>query len=133
MTGIVVPGKLNLLTGQHTLYAASDVARADRLISLKKKHEGDFWPVIDEVVKMWTEKHPTTWKATIYEIEEDKRTRATRYGSNSAKSLRCTVDIPMWIEGVIRRLYSIDELPFDKEWYHHLWRRYPMFRVAESY
>ena len=130
---IIIPGQTDLITGERPLYQAKDVKRADFLIDLKIKNQGDVWPVIDAVVNMWMEKHETTWKATIIEIEQEKDTRATKYGSNKAKSLRQTVDIPMWIEGVIRRLYSVDELPFDKEWYKQLWRRYPAFRVAESY
>ena len=130
---IIIPGQLDLTTGEATLYPASDVKAADYLLKLKSDNQTDMWPVIDAVIDVWERKNQNTWEATIVEIKNERDSRANKHGANKKAGLRQTLDIPMQVEAIIRRLYSPTELPFDKRWYKELWKRYPAFRVAQEY
>jgi len=121
------------------------VQLADRLIKAKRKYtltESDpsksFWKVIDEVLAVWKATRPDEWQATIIELDETRKSTYNQWGEARKEStkgsghLRRTVDIPVFFERAVRYLYSVDELPFNKEWYQKLWERYPEFRVSEK-
>ena len=128
---IVVPGKTDLVSGTQGLYSSRDVLLADHLLDLKKKNRYNPWPVVDAVLGAWAKRNPEEYKSTILTIEEERGTRANAWGSNG-DGLRFTLDVPFWVEAVLRRVYSTDELPFDKGWYKEFWKRYPRFRVSEN-
>src|SRR3990167_1142940 len=59
-----------------------DVAAVDHLIRLKKKNASP-WPVIEEIVKIWTERKPHEWKAFIIDVETMRETRKeSKYASS---------------------------------------------------
>lgn len=119
------------------------VRLADRLIRAKRENNSDkdstrsFWRVIDEVIDVWKETRPDEWRATIIDISETRDATYNDYGearkenTKGTGTIRRTLDVPEFVEKAIRFLYSVDELPFNKEWYTELWKRYPEFRVSK--
>lgn len=121
----------------------SSVSAADRLIKKKEdvfiKGQGDLWDVVDEVIKVWLELRPTEYQSSVIDIRETRETLSDPvFGTVSKRKtkgtgdLRRTLDVPVFIELTLRRLFTADELPYDRAWYEQLWRRYPMFRVSEK-
>jgi hypothetical protein len=120
------------------------VRLADRLIKAKRENNSEkdstrsFWRVIDEVINVWKETRPNEWRATIIEISEDRDATYNEYGAAKKEKtqgtgdLRRTIDVPEFVEKAVRFLYSTNELPFNKEWYQELWKRYPEFRVSQK-
>ncbi len=102
----------------------------DRLFELRLA--GNRWDVIDEIVKYWAESNPSKYDSFVIDIKNKRDSRATKYGSNKAKTLRSTLDIPTQVVLMIRKVYPADELPMDKKFFDTMWKRYPIFRVAES-
>lgn len=123
---------------------AKNVMAADHLIKMKKdrhlnsgmKRTGTdpVWEVLDEVIKVWKKQRPTEWRSSIIDLKEIKDNLKDKTLGKTAKTgaMRRTLDVPVFIELVMRHLYTIDELPFDKKWYRELWKRHPEFRVAEK-
>ena len=147
MTNIIIPatdidptGFTRHRTGK--TWNSRNVSEADRLLKVKKHaHEkvstrtGDspVWDVLEEVYKGWKKLRPHEYKSSIIEIQEERDLlKDKKYGQTKTKSMRRILDIPVYIELVMRQLYTIEELPFDKEWYRALHRKIPIFRVAEK-
>jgi len=116
------------LKGQ--LIKAKDALFADRVMHSKAKLGP--WETMDLLVQQWMESNPNKYDSFIVDTKEKQDTRTNRYGSNKARTLRSVVDFPQPIHNRIRAIYKADELPFDKEFFHKFWKRYPQFRVAES-
>ena len=101
------------------------------------------WEVIEEVVKAWGVLQPTRWESHIVRLNEVKRAqKVTNVGTKSFRGvskdkendayLSLVVDIPMWIELCIRKLFTVEDLPFDKEYYRKFAKKFPVFRVREA-
>lgn len=99
----------------------------------KSRETQGIWPTIDLLVKQWVESRPKEYDSFVVSTEEKRGSRANKYGSNSSKTIRETVDFPQPIHDRIRTIYKADELPFDKEFFRQVWKRYPQFRVASTY
>lgn len=115
------------------LFQPHHVSQADYLINLKQMNQTDVWVVIDAIIDLWRRTHQSEWKAFIVEVEQDRDTRADKFGASKNKQigLRYTVDCPDWVCKAIRYLYDPDELPLDKTFWREFWHRYPRFRVSE--
>lgn len=115
---------------------AKAVSLADHLIKLKRKHQTDIWPVIDAVVAAWKKTRPVEWDALVIEIEGVRKSTYNKYGearnTKGTGSMRRTLDIPFFFDRAVRSLYTVDELPFNKEFYEAVWKRYPIFRVSQK-
>lgn len=127
MSKIIVPSSIG-----DNWYSAEAVMLVDKLIKLKRDNQTNVWVVIDEIIKIWKDKYPTSWKSFIVTTEKTRDSRANKYGSNDRAGLRYTVDMPEWVHNVIRRLYDPSELAMDKKFFREFWKRYPVFRVSES-
>lgn len=110
---------------------------------LKFKEERNPWEVIDLCVKAFREKYPQRYKSYVVRLEglreEEKETRVgNRYFKGVSKDkehdayLAHTVDFPVWIMQLIRRIYSTDELIMDKEFFREFGARHPEFRIMSS-
>jgi len=117
----------------------SDMARADKLMKLKHKYQGDIWPVVSAVIDTWKETHPKQWKSYLFELEGIIDTRGDpRFGQSKDKSqhLRYTVDMPEPVYYMIRALYSEDELPLNgqagREFFQAFAKHFPVFAVAQK-
>ena len=128
-----------------TFYSLDDISEVDRLIKLKEENTHDesdsqrsFWVVIDAVIELWKKRKPTEYSSMIYEIEADRREQGSKYGtkkspkSTSSPQLRKKLEIPFFVERAIRMLYTPEELPADKDFFNAVWKRYPIFRIADK-
>lgn len=115
------------------LLPAHAVNMADHLIKLKQENPLDIWVVVDAVLESWKQAAPKQWDSFIVSTEATRGTRANKFGANMKQGLRYTVDMPEWVMAVMRQLYTPDELAMDKEFFRRFWKRYPAFRVSESY
>ncbi len=115
------------------LHPASSVKAADHLIKLKKENINNVWPVFEFIIELWKKKTPKSWDSFVIEAETTRNTRANKHASNKKEGLRYTLDIPEWVILAFRKVYSVEELPMDKTFYREVWKRYPIFRIAESY
>lgn len=107
-----------------------DIQFADKVLTLKNTK--GVWDVVDEIVSFWVHGNPDKYDSFITDLEIKKSTRRDAFGSNKAKSIRSTLDVPVRILSMIRSIYHADELPFDKKFFNTIWRRYPAFRVSEK-
>ena len=144
MANIILSSDESVLYGPDGLPINKEAVRlADRLIQAKRKYNSkdetkNFWLVIDEVIEVWKATRPDEWRATIIEIAEERNSTYNDYGAarkeltKGTGEIRRTLDVPEFFERAVRYLYSVDELPFNKEWYQQLWERYPAFRVSKK-
>jgi len=128
--------------GRKRLAPMSSISAADRLIKKKqavfeKGGSGDLWEVVDEVLLVWKELRPKEYESSIIAMDftreslDDKEFASAKRTKGSG-DLRRTIDVPVFFETVLRRIFTIDELPYNKKWYEKLWKRYPAMRVSEK-
>lgn len=112
------------------LRPSKDIQFVDKLIGLRAL--GKHWEVIDEIVSHWQSKNPKKYRSFIIEMDQKRGTRANKYGSNKNKSVRSLVDIPEDIYYLIRKVYTADEMTFDKDFVSGMYKRYPFMRASEQ-
>lgn len=117
----------------------SDVAAVERLFNLKEKSGSDPWPVIEEILKMWEKKarKANQWDSYLIELQSTRETRKNQFAASDADDvhggiLRYTLDIPEWVAYAIRMLYTPEELPMNRDFYHAFADRFPKMKVAEK-
>ena len=113
------------------------VRAVDHLYKLKQKSGSDPWPVVEAVIKVWEDTHPIEWEAYIVELRDIKRTRkdpkfASTYDKKNGGYLRYTLDIPDKVIKMIRTIYSVDELPMNKDFFVAFARKFPRFQIAQK-
>ncbi len=112
----------------------ADVELAEDII--KKRNERDPWEVIDSLVKLWAERAPEDVEAMRINVEQYRETLADkRFGQTlggKVQERRFTLAFPRTLMWMIRSQYKVEELPFDKEFYHEFGKRYPFFKVAQE-
>lgn len=124
-------------------HKASHWRAAEDLENLKAKSGSNPWPVISKCIEMWTGAQPKKWKSYLYYLKDTKDSRkvssvggkrfrgVSRSDRKNDALLAYTLDIPEPIYLMIRALYTVDELPMDKEFFREFAQRYPIFRVLE--
>ena len=117
-------------------YPGKVVKAADfvlHLEELKKKHGRDPWPVIETLLNFWADQNPTRFKSFLYQMEETRASRADKvHGESRGGAFRYTLDIPQDVMYMIRHVYSVEELPMDKQFFHEWGVRFPKTKVAEK-
>ncbi len=109
-----------------------DVSAVNEIVRIKKKSGSNPWPVIELCIKIWESKRPSEWKAFLVELGEVKQTRRDRHAATKSKSLRYLLDLPETLVYMIRKVYSSEELPMNREFLREFARRYPKFAVPQS-
>lgn len=114
-----------------------DIAAVERLIALKKKGGSSPWPVIEQCIKIWEDKRPKEWKSFLFEVDRVRGSRANKFAVSKKDKvhggyLRYILDIPDLVIFLIRRVYSVTELPMTKDFLYEFARRFPHMRVAEK-
>lgn len=118
---------------------AGIVSSADTLIKLKRENQTDIWVVIDKIIEVWANTHPTKWDAYLIDLAEikdslyDKKfATARKTHTKGTGNIRQLLDIPEPIVRMIRALYNPIELPMNKEFYAGFAKRYKKFVVADK-
>lgn len=121
----------------------SDIEATYLLFKLKEKSASNPWPVIEKCIEVWQKKNPAKWESYLIQLRDIKETRkVTTVGSkqfrgvsrNDRKNdgmISYLLDLPQPIMGMIRILYSHQELPMNKEFFAEFAKRFPVFRVRE--
>lgn len=111
-----------------------DLQMAENIV--KKRRTRNLWEVIDELIKVWAERSPDEEKSILVNIDEyreslyDKDYGTTKNGADQER--RFILAFPYSLQLLIRSQYKVDELPFDKKFFHEFAKRYPAFRVAKK-
>lgn len=120
---------------QNRLVNSTDAMAADKLLKLKEDSGSNPWPVIEQCIKIWADKHPTKWDAYLVKVQN---VRDTRHNSKYANSPdpnsggRYLLDIPQSVMLMIRCVYDADELPMNKEFFHEWMVRFPKMAIPEK-
>lgn len=117
---------------------SKDIQAVERLVALKKKSGSTPWPVIEECIKIWEDKRPKEWKSFLFEVETVRNSRANKFAASDPKKdtvhngyIRYILDIPDMVMFMLRKVYSVEELPMNKPFLYEFARRFPKMRVAE--
>lgn len=119
---------LDQVSGQ--LIESDKVTFVEKLLDLRKK-EGP-WEVIELIIKYWSESDPVRYKSFVIDVKDKRETRANKFGSNKSGAVRSTLDIPEDVIRMIRAVYKPEDLVMDKKFFNEMWKRFPVFRVAEN-
>lgn len=109
----------------------------ERVTKLKQTSGSNPWPVIDECFNYWAEQSPKRYRSFLVSIDNTRKTRKDpKFASTTDKEtggiLRYTLDIPEEVMFMIRCIYTVDELPMDKEFFNFLAKRFPRFKIANK-
>lgn len=115
----------------------SDISFVEKVLKEKKKSGSNPWPVIELIIKHWAESKPTEYKSFLIDVTDIRNTRKDKkYGSTKDKVtggyLRYTLDLPNDVMYRIRKVYNVDELPMNREFFMEFSRRFPAMKVAEK-
>lgn len=115
----------------------SDLRAVEHLFKLKEKNGANPWPVIENIIDIWVQKRPKEWQSYLIDLEKTRKTRkdskyASTYDKKHGGYLRYTLDIPETVIYMIRAVYSPDELPMNKKFFHEWSRRFPKMKVAQK-
>ena len=115
----------------------SDAMFVEHVFKEKANNGSNPWPAIELIIKHWSESNPKKWKSYLIDVSDLRETRKDKkYGSSKDKVtggyLRYTLDLPQEIMMRIRKVYNVDELPMNREFFHEFARRFPSMRVAEK-
>ncbi len=114
------------------LYKSHDVVAVDRLLELKKNNPTNYWPVIEACLDLWVSKRPTEYKSFLVELADMKATRRNKFASSKTEMYRYTLDIPEMVIYMLRKLYTVDEMPMDKKFFRSWAKKFPRMRIAEK-
>ncbi len=109
-----------------------DVGYVEQLIHLKNTSGSNPWPVIEKCIEVWSLKNPTEYKSFIIEVDRTRDTRRDKFGASKTKSTRYLLDIPEKVMYMIRTIYSVEELPMNKDFLREFAKKFPKFSVAEK-
>lgn len=117
----------------------SDFRAVDNLLKLKSENGSNPWPVIEECLRIWEESNPKTWQSFLFELDKTRQSRRDKFASSDPKKdkryggiVRYTLDVPEKVIYMIRCIYTADELPMNKEFFHAWARKFPRFQIAEK-
>ncbi len=114
------------------LWEGNDVLVVDKLLALKHKHQTNYWPVIEACVDIWAAKKPQQYKSFLFELQDMKQTRRNKFASSKSEMFRYTLDVPEMVIYMLRKLYTVDEMPMDKKFFRSWAKKFPKMQVAEK-
>lgn len=102
----------------------------------KIKNTKSHWEVIEKLIQTWQKKTPEDIEALKINLSQYKESLVDKEFGQTAggkdQERRFTLIFPVQLQTMIRSIYKVDELPFDKEFYNEFATRYPGFRVSEK-
>lgn len=115
------------------VYKASDVDAIEYVLKLRK--ERDPWEVIEELIRIWMVKNPGEFQGFKIHLKDVKETRQDpKFGQTPDKNMerRLTIVFPLTLQSLIRKVYSVEELPFDRNFFQEFAMRFRMFQIPEQ-
>jgi hypothetical protein len=108
-----------------------DIQAIEHLVKLKQKNLSNYWPVVEECIRIWASKKPREYKSFLIDLQDMRETRSDKYGTSKTGMFRYTLDIPETVHHMLRKLYTTQEMPMDKKFFRDWARRFPKMKVAE--
>ena len=99
----------------------------------KLKKKNNLWGVVRLCLEYWANEKKEQYDSYIVRLKNIRETRRNKFSSTRDKSLRYTLDFPQQVMFLLRKIYSVEELPMDEKFMHQCWRRFPQLRVSEKY
>lgn len=106
---------------------------------MKLREDKRQWEALDEIVTFFKKNYPLEYQESV-EISKDlKKTRGDEWGrgdkylhkvSRSA-SWRMVMNMPFRLVAIIRKVFSEQDLPFDRKFLRKFGTKYPEFLVPE--
>ena len=120
-----------------TMRHIEHIRLADEMIALKKTSGSNPWPVIEKCIDVFKKIRPQQYKSFLFDLGETKATRkekkfASTYDKVHGGYLRYTLDIPEYVVYLIRKIYNVDELPMNRQFFIEFAKRFPAMKVAEK-
>lgn len=109
-----------------------DVGYVEQLVRLKNTSGSNPWPVIEKCIEVWSLKNPTEYKSFLVEVDQTRYTRRNKFGASKTMGTRYLLDIPTQVMQMIRAIYSVEELPMNKNFLQEFAKKFPKFSVAEK-
>jgi hypothetical protein len=102
------------------------------LYALKSEHAKglDKWERIDDIVRAYTQLHPTEVELTVRENQAQKKEQLNMWGATKDKSLRQGLAIPAGLLFAIEQVYP--EVFSEKPELHKFMRKFQGFTVCET-
>ena len=109
---------------------------------MKAKRKKQPWEVVDLIVESFRKIKPERYKSYLIRMESvraaqkktwvgNKEFRGVSRDKVNDALLAHTVDFPVWIMLLLRKVYDTKELIMDKEFYREFGERYPEYKVME--
>ena len=127
--------------GQYRYAPQKVVTAADRIISMRRTK--GHWEVITEIIKLWASLKPSHYQSYLVSLANTKSSRKSTWvggkeftGVSKDKDtggyLAYTVDVPVKVMAMIRKVYDAEDLPMDKKFFYEFGKRFPLFRVMQK-
>lgn len=108
----------------------TDIEAIRRLMKLRQTK--DVWIVVEECLRIWSSKRPQEYKSHLIELKDIKETRRDKFASSKTEMFRYTLDIPETVIFMLRKLYTVQELPMDRKFFRTWAKKFPRMQVAEK-
>ncbi len=112
---------------------ASAIDTVDKILEMKKTK--DPWEVVDQLVQIWYAKSPEEAQGVLVQVEDLKDTRKDQtFAETDDKNMnrRLIVLFPLALQALIRKVYTVEELPFNKPFFREFAKRYQAFQIPEK-
>ena len=116
-----------------------DVSFVENILRLKRISGSSPWPVIEELFKAWQKTRPREYRSHLIYIKDVRSSRRDEFASSDPRKdkryggiLRYTLDIPETVMYMIRKVYSVEELPMNREFFLEFARKFPNYKVASK-
>jgi len=109
-----------------------DIQMINHLLSLKEKYQTNYWPVIEECLRIWSKKKPQEYKSFLIELKDMQETRRGKFATSQSEMFRYTLDIPETVVYMLRKLYTPQEMPMDKKFFRSWAKKFPNMKVAQQ-
>ena len=118
---------------RYKLHNAYAVGAAEKLLRLKAQNK--IWESIEEIVKIWADSRPKEYRSFVFDVTAIKETMKDKeYGTTGVRgsNLRRYLDIPDTVMFMIRKLYTPEELPMDKNFFILWSKKFPKMMVVNK-
>ncbi len=110
----------------------------DRLMKLRE--EKKLWECLDEIVRFYRKHYPEEYTESVSISKDLQKSRGDEWGRGNKwihkisreANWRMVMNLPFRLISIIRKVYSEEELPFDRRFLKKLGRKYPEFLVPEK-
>jgi len=107
---------------------------------MKLRDDKKQWEAIDEIVRFFKKFYPIEYKESVDISRGLRKTRGDKWGRGHKDlhkearqaNLRMVMNLPFRLTVIIRKVYTIEELPFDRKFLRIIAEKYPEILVPEK-